>query len=350
MEPWIDGLEPVEHDPPGGGKVTLRLEGDPLEIFRMGQHFSTCLSPGDVNFFSVLANAADINKRVLYARDANGKVIGRCLLALARDGGILTFRPYCHDMSIGFSELVAGFTRLLASRMRTLTAWSGILDTLVAKEWYNDGFWELEKQLPFLEFGSPFRRSIATIDPSSFYERVQTALAPRGLDPLTLPIILLSFGELHDRPELVMPLLRTVPPERPLDASARLRAACLLRRAGAVTQAVRVLKDLARRHADVRELAAFEELPDLAQELTEAGLPSLSLRILKETWPKFGTYSEYAELWLLRMAEAHDRLFRRKLALDYYRRALTVQVTGESSRYGRRIAELEALLEGESGT
>ena len=77
-----------------GRNVVLAFEHDPLEIFQMGWHFSTCLSPGVFNFFSVFSNAADINKQVVYARDEQGRVVGRCLLALTEDGNLLTFEPY----------------------------------------------------------------------------------------------------------------------------------------------------------------------------------------------------------------------------------------------------------------
>jgi len=52
-------------DPHVRAELELALSGDPLEVFAMGTHFGTCLSPGSMSFFSVVANAADINKRVL---------------------------------------------------------------------------------------------------------------------------------------------------------------------------------------------------------------------------------------------------------------------------------------------
>ena len=36
--------------------------------------------------FSVFSNLADVNKRVLYARDEQGRVAGRCLRALTAGG------------------------------------------------------------------------------------------------------------------------------------------------------------------------------------------------------------------------------------------------------------------------
>ena len=71
VEPW---LHPQTRTCVGdnGRTVKLVFERDPLEIFQMGSHFKTCVSVEGFNFFSVLAVAADINKHVVYARDAGG--------------------------------------------------------------------------------------------------------------------------------------------------------------------------------------------------------------------------------------------------------------------------------------
>jgi len=47
--PWIDGVGTVTVTPVPDRRLHLVLEDDPLEIFRMGAHFQTCLSPGAIN-------------------------------------------------------------------------------------------------------------------------------------------------------------------------------------------------------------------------------------------------------------------------------------------------------------
>src|SRR5262249_26692754 len=71
-DPWINPPAAKRYEARNGAALWLAIEQDPLEIFQMGSHFETCLSPGDANFFSVFANAADINKHVVYARDREG--------------------------------------------------------------------------------------------------------------------------------------------------------------------------------------------------------------------------------------------------------------------------------------
>ena len=52
--------------------MVLRLETDLLRILQMGNYMGTCLSLGGGNAFSTVANACDLNKRVLYAANGAG--------------------------------------------------------------------------------------------------------------------------------------------------------------------------------------------------------------------------------------------------------------------------------------
>ncbi|HEX5716956.1 MAG TPA: hypothetical protein VF179_12405, partial [Thermoanaerobaculia bacterium] len=206
--PWINGAGTVtiEATP---RRLHLALEDDPLEIFRMGAHFQTCLSPGSANFYSVFANAADINKRVLYARDGVGKVVGRCLLALTATGGLLCFDAYCHDGNLDFDKICTEFAADLARRMGTELVSSGRVPTLVASGWYDDGPRDLGHGFPALEEGSPLRKRLATIGLGELLGELRKALKPARLDESTLPLVL-GLSELSERPELVVPLLRRV--------------------------------------------------------------------------------------------------------------------------------------------
>jgi hypothetical protein len=198
--PWIDGVGTVVL--PTTPRLHLALEDDPLEIFRMGGHFQTCLSPGAMNFYSVFANAADINKRVLYARDAcdgAGKVVGRCLLALTATGGLIRFDAYCHDGSLGFDQICTDFATDLARRMGTALVSFGRVPTLVASGWYDDGARDLGDRFPALEEGSPLRKRLATLHPGELLSELRQALKPARLDESTLPLVL-GLPELSERP------------------------------------------------------------------------------------------------------------------------------------------------------
>lgn len=133
MAPWLNETTVTKT-----GDWSLRLERDPLEILLMGEHFSTCLSPFDINFFSTLANCLDINKQVLYARDRSGQMQGRCLLALSQSGQMLHYEIYCHGQE-SLRAAIQTYIAQLAEQMSTELAQTGQVQRLVAPSWYDDG-------------------------------------------------------------------------------------------------------------------------------------------------------------------------------------------------------------------
>lgn len=76
------------------GPLTVYAATDPLEVLQMGSLFGTCLSAGKVNAYAAVAAAVEANKRVLYVKDAAGRVLGRQLLALTADGELMGFTAY----------------------------------------------------------------------------------------------------------------------------------------------------------------------------------------------------------------------------------------------------------------
>jgi hypothetical protein len=236
MEPWIDGLGTVRRQGRNGTELRVWLADDPLHVFEMGAHFQTCLSPNQFNYFSVFANAADINKRVLYASDSRGQVLGRCLFALTPQGGILCFHPYSHDSGLDFEAVVRGFASELASRMSTQLVPAGKVDKLVATDWYDDGPVDLVGGFAWLAEGSPLRRSIPELGPDAFMRELEAAANPLELNELTLPPVL-DFPELKARPDLLAPLLARVALLPELSSGFAIDAARLAIAIGLVTEA-----------------------------------------------------------------------------------------------------------------
>ncbi|MCL2117554.1 MAG: hypothetical protein FWH27_03900, partial [Planctomycetaceae bacterium] len=139
LEPWLNPDPPEQVVPVVEQPLAIGFETDPMEILKMGAPFGTCLSPWEFNFFSTIANAVDINKHVLYARDRKGTIQARCLVALTDGGELLAFHPYAHDKEIGFRDIVAKFLTRLATRMNTVVVDKGDVSPLVSPEWYDDG-------------------------------------------------------------------------------------------------------------------------------------------------------------------------------------------------------------------
>src|SRR5262249_31475274 len=53
-----------------------------------------CLSFGNCNAFSTVANACELNKRVIYATDSAGRVIGRKLIGINDAWQMVGYRTY----------------------------------------------------------------------------------------------------------------------------------------------------------------------------------------------------------------------------------------------------------------
>jgi hypothetical protein len=223
--PWVDGIGSVRFADPTGA-LHLALEPDPLEVLRMGEHFGTCLSPGGENFYSAVVNAVDINKRVVYGRDANGAVVGRCLLALTDAGRILTFHPYHHRGE--FESMVRDFTAELARRMGTQVVAHGVVTPLVASRWYDDGPHDLTGRHAFLSEHSTFRDSLETLPPERLLAALEAELG--SLDGASLSLVV-ALPELDSRPELIAPLLPLLDRADDVALEIRLRAVQLAERA-----------------------------------------------------------------------------------------------------------------------
>lgn len=187
---WIDGDDKLIKKLNNGEEIVFSIERDPIEIFNMGKYFKTCLSPGDINFFSVFSNIVDINKQVIYGRTRDGHVRARALIALNDDGGILTFYPYCNDNNINFKDVLKEFVHDLAVKMNTIVMSKGTVSTLIATRWYDDGPRDLVGEFPFAKEGSEFRKSLFKWDADELLANMEKAVEPIGLNERTIPIFI----------------------------------------------------------------------------------------------------------------------------------------------------------------
>ena len=310
LGPWLNPPPPSAWTGSNGRNVVLTFEDDPLEVFQMGWHYSTCLSPGDFNFFSVFSNAADINKHVVYARDERGRVVGRCLLALTEDGNLLTFAPYCHDSDLELGKMIGQLAATLALRMNRVLVPRGKVPCLVAPDWYDDGPRDPCGRFEFLNDGSPFRNSLPDIDCDGLVARLVEEFEPLPLGSLALSLVL-ELSEFEKRPELIRPLLPRLEACKNLPDRAWMRAAHLARLAGALGFAHRVLREAGVRHV-LRTHRQFRELDREAMTVLVELEPVTALRILRKTRPR-GVGSDEGETCPERrsyLARAYERLGR----------------------------------------
>jgi hypothetical protein len=342
--PWLDGSERlvIAH---GERRVTLAFEDDPLEIFAMGAHFKTCLSPGQFNYFSVFANAADINKRVLYARDDEGRVLGRCLMALTASGAILVFHPYAHATSLAFADRVREYAEALAAAMGTHVVSRGEVPRLVAPEWYDDGPVDLCRRFAFLEQGSAFRRKLGEMAADELLATVEGEIAPLPLNELVLSLFI-ELAEVQERPELARVVVLRLAELAEIPSRAAVTAARCALRAGDRALAERAFLHRVERHLiDGQRLQRWFDLE--AAEVLLALDPVRVLRMLRATrGARRGRDRDREDFTAERLfveAQAHEALDRPRQALVLYQRSVEHGVVHAAR--ARCVARIAALGE-----
>ena len=324
VEPW---LNPRRRSCVGrnGRTVELAFELDPLEVFQMGARFGTCLSPDDHSFFSVFAVAADINKHVVYARDAKGTVVGRCVLALDDRGRIYTFHPYCHDGALGFDNRIADLVAELAVEMRTFAARGRLEGDRVVRarmvpcpvsgRWVDYGPVDLfPRGFPFLAEGSEFRKSLMAMEPAAgnnLVSRLEQLFAPVPLNghALSRVIDLLEFDR---RPELIRPLLPLLDGCEGLDDRAWVRALRLAAKAGESDFVGRALSERDVRHVLRRRVLRTRDGSSLDKDVMRLLVehdPHAAIRLVRSTRSRVVRSDEDDEVVRRSyLAEAFERL------------------------------------------
>ncbi|MFL5733103.1 MAG: hypothetical protein ACJ78Q_07850 [Chloroflexia bacterium] len=151
---WLDSM-PRTYRCPGvaGGRVRLHLETDPLHVLQMGNYFDTCLSFGQFNAFSTVANACELNKRVIYAHDGSGQVVGRKLIGVNKEWALVGFRTYISlpDNSAGpLRAIFTSYASDFASGCHLDMAPEGTVPSLFAS-WYDDGTVPWTEEPPALD-------------------------------------------------------------------------------------------------------------------------------------------------------------------------------------------------------
>lgn len=138
-------------DIPGLEGAFVRLEDDPQEVLKMGTYTDTCLAIGGCNQHAAVANSLDINKRVAFLRDREGRPLARQLLAISEEETLVPFSVYPIDPGIErerIEQVFRDFDLDLAARLGIPRWQSGAeyrIPALVAREWYDDRAWVAEE-------------------------------------------------------------------------------------------------------------------------------------------------------------------------------------------------------------
>ncbi len=135
---WLGGFE-RQHD-----GLTIAIERDPLEALKLGTYVSTCLGRGGNFAHSAAAVVLDVNKQVVYARDARGTVLGRQLVAISDADELVCFHVYGRA---SLAPLFRDFDGSLADRLgMPISRGARTIANVLSRNWYDDGNWEDEAE------------------------------------------------------------------------------------------------------------------------------------------------------------------------------------------------------------
>ena len=128
-----------------GCRYRLYCSRDPFEIFFMGSFFKTCLGQGRCNEMSVLANAADANKHVLFVVDEKQNIIARKLIAISKKHELVGYFTYCvfgekfQQKRDDIVNWISQYCGRLAFEIGVSLSNEGIPISVCRQFWYDDG-------------------------------------------------------------------------------------------------------------------------------------------------------------------------------------------------------------------
>ncbi|MCH2174714.1 MAG: hypothetical protein MK193_03180 [Lentisphaeria bacterium] len=97
-------------------KYYIYMENDPLHILKMGDYFNTCIRlEGDYNYSSI-ASAVEINKRVIYIKDRDARIVSRMLILLTEKKQLVPFKVYSHIQDT--SQVMHEYLQLLCKELK----------------------------------------------------------------------------------------------------------------------------------------------------------------------------------------------------------------------------------------
>lgn len=144
---WLRGA-PYQRELVGLGLITLAVEQDPLEALKLGTYVGSCLGLGGIFTHSAAAVVLDINKQVIYARDARGTVLARQLVALAEDNRLVCFSVYPLGVKPELAVLFAEYDRLMSQALGlplydANSSEDYTIARILSHAWWDDFAWNL---------------------------------------------------------------------------------------------------------------------------------------------------------------------------------------------------------------
>jgi hypothetical protein len=146
---WLGGMERQE-TLQDGSTIRLHIELDPLEALRLGTYVGSCTGLGGSFAYSAAAVVLDLNKHVVYARNDQGAVLGRQLIAISEEEELVVFDVYPRSVSAEMKRLFRAYDLELAKKLGLAiykpgeeSNSKGRVELLLSKNWWDDSAWDL---------------------------------------------------------------------------------------------------------------------------------------------------------------------------------------------------------------
>jgi hypothetical protein len=144
---WMKGIS-LQFETETFGTIRMEVEQDPLEAWKLGTYVQSCLAVGGSNHQYAAAAVLDINKRVMYARNDNGKVVARQLLAISEEGTLVCFYVYPLKIATEIKSIFRKYDQRFAKALNIPIHHSKeryTIATIISRAWYDDSAWNLGK-------------------------------------------------------------------------------------------------------------------------------------------------------------------------------------------------------------
>ena len=143
---WFHGLRTTRRTPEGR-ELRLAPETSTEEVLKMGTYVGSCLSLGGMYMYNPASVLLDVNKQVVFARDASGSFVARQLLAITKQNSLVCYDVYPDESQkeiVGaFRDYDLSFARALGLPLQDNDDDAYEVECILSEDFYDEYPWDL---------------------------------------------------------------------------------------------------------------------------------------------------------------------------------------------------------------
>ena len=123
------------------------MQNPDVEVLRLGSYVGSCLAAGGDNAHAAVAILLDVNKRVVFARNSEGRFVARQVVGISDDAKLVCYPVYPKTTNAAIEDAFERYVTAWASQLGLPLA-KGAGDQsservrqLTVSSWYDDGLW-----------------------------------------------------------------------------------------------------------------------------------------------------------------------------------------------------------------